>query len=69
MREVTERPKAVFVGTARLIDADRTSIIGNVSALLTDSKAMLSMSETKNPFGDGKASMCIIETLKLINHE
>jgi UDP-N-acetylglucosamine 2-epimerase (non-hydrolysing) len=68
MREVTERPEAVKAGTARLIGTDRSSIIEKVTVLLTDSKAMRIMSETKNRFGDGKASRCIIETLKLINH-
>jgi UDP-N-acetylglucosamine 2-epimerase (non-hydrolysing) len=57
------------VGTARLIGTDRSSIIEGTALLLTDSKAMRTMSEAKNPFGDGTASRRIIETLKLIDHE
>lgn len=63
IREVTERPEAVNVGTARLIGTDRSSIIEKTALLLTDSKAMRTMSEGKNPFGDGKASNKIIQIL------
>lgn len=66
MRDVTERPEAVEAGTAILVGTDKDKIISEVSRLLTDDNAYNAMSKLSNPFGDGKASMRIVEFLKKV---
>lgn len=56
MRDVTERPEAVEAGCAALVGADEEKIKSSVHRLLTDPSAYRSMSEVKNPFGDGSAA-------------
>jgi len=56
MRDTTERPEAVAAGTVRLVGADAKAIIANVSELLTDPDCYRRMSESLNPYGDGKAA-------------
>ena len=56
MRESTERPEGVTAGTARLVGADATSIVRNVSMLLDDAAAYEEMATTVNPYGDGQAA-------------
>ena len=56
MRDTTERPEAVDVGTVRLVGTDRRMIIDNVSTLLTDDNAYNAMANAVNPYGDGKAT-------------
>ncbi len=66
MREVTERPEAVEAGTARVAGTEKEKIIEEASKLLTDKKTWETMSQKKNPYGDGKASQRIVEVLKNI---
>lgn len=61
MRDTTERPEAVIAGTVRLVGADKTKIINNVSLLLDDQEEYRKMSFAHNPYGDGKASQRIVE--------
>ena len=63
MRDTTERPEAVDAGTVKLVGTDYRKIVDGVSLLL-DSKAEYDkMSHSVNPYGDGKASIRIINTL------
>ncbi len=61
MRDTTERPEAVVAGTVKLVGADKTKIIQNVSLLLDDQDEYLKMRFAHNPYGDGQASQRIIE--------
>ena len=61
MRDTTERPEAVIAGTVKLVGADKTKIIQNVSLLLDDQDEYHKMSFAHNPYGDGQASQRIIE--------
>jgi len=61
MRDTTERPEAVVAGTVKLVGADKTKIIQNVSLLLDDQDEYHKMSFAHNPYGDGQASQRIIE--------
>jgi len=61
MRDTTERPEAVTAGTVKLVGADKTKIINNVSLLLDDQEEYHKMSFAHNPYGDGKASQRIVE--------
>ncbi|MBS3648920.1 UDP-N-acetylglucosamine 2-epimerase (non-hydrolyzing) [Pseudaminobacter sp. 19-2017] len=63
MRDTTERPEAIEAGTARLVGSDRGRIVAGVRELLTDAGQYAAMANTMNPFGDGRASQIIVETL------
>ena len=56
MRDTTERPEAVQVGTAKLVGACATSIVGNIERLLDDPDTHRAMSSLQNPYGDGQAA-------------
>ena len=56
MRDTTERPEGVAVGTARLVGTDEARIVSEVFTLLDDKAAYTAMARAHNPFGDGHAS-------------
>ena len=64
MREVTERPEAVEAGTVRLVGTDTQKIFSEATRLLDDKNAYEEMSRAHNPYGDGKASVRILEKLQ-----
>ena len=64
MRDTTERPEAVAAGTVRLVGTDSDRIVEAVNALLNDESLYRAMSETHNPYGDGKACQRIIDALR-----
>lgn len=64
MRDTTERPEGVDAGTVKLIGANGEKIIQNVSSLLNDRSAYRAMSDAVNPYGDGKASQRICESIQ-----
>ena len=64
MRDTTERPEAVAAGTVKLVGTDSVAIVENVNALLGDEALYRQMSETHNPYGDGKACQRIAEALR-----
>ena len=56
MRDTTERPEAIEMGTVKLVGTNKESIIDNVATLLTDENAYAAMANAVNPYGDGKAT-------------
>jgi len=54
--ETTERPEAVDVGAAKLVGTKATDIIRTITSLIENPTEYDKMRNTKNPFGDGKAS-------------
>ena len=64
MRNTTERPEALESGTVRLVGTDYNKIMSEVSTLLENSKAYEQMSHAVNPYGDGMASIRIVNILK-----
>ena len=64
MRETTERPEAVDAGTVRLVGTDVNLIVSQVNLLLTNPDEYQKMSRAHNPYGDGKASSRICQSLK-----
>lgn len=64
MRNTTERPEAVDAGTVKLVGTDADAIVENVSELLNDENLYRKMSETINPYGDGKACERIMAALR-----
>lgn len=63
LRDVTERPEAVDAGTVKLVGTDTKTIIEEANVLLKDSQAYESMSRAINPYGDGKASVRITDSI------
>ena len=66
MRDTTERPEGVEAGTLKLTGTSEEGIYSNCRTLLIDPNAYAEMSEAKNPYGDGKASMRIREFLEQV---
>jgi UDP-N-acetylglucosamine 2-epimerase (non-hydrolysing) len=64
MRDVTERPEAVDAGTVKLVGANKTKIIDEVSRLLDDTASYSAMSQAHNPYGDGSACARVLKTIK-----
>lgn len=63
MRDTTERPEALEAGTVKLVGTNYDVIIDNVSSLLDKPEIYNAMSNSVNPYGDGKACMRIVESL------
>ncbi len=63
LRDTTERPEAVTAGTVKLIGTDRERVYGEARQLLTDKTEYSRMSESCNPYGDGRASSRIIQAI------
>lgn len=64
MRDTTERPEAVEAGTVKLLGTNADLIRDAVQELLNDTVLYQKMSQAHNPYGDGKASLRIIEFIK-----
>ena len=64
MRETTERPEAVKVGTVLLVGTNRDLIVNESLELLENNQKYRKMSELHNPYGDGNASDKIVEFIK-----
>lgn len=62
LRDTTERPEAISAGTAKLVGTDYQEIIKYMKLLEGDLYER--MSKAINPYGDGKASERIIQSLK-----
>ena len=56
MRDVTERPEAVEVGTAKLVGTNAEAIVSATERLLRSAIAYRKMSRARSPFGDGRAA-------------
>ena len=63
LRDVTERPEAVEAGTVKLVGTDKEMIIKEANALINDEEHYNEMSRAINPYGDGKASMRIVDSI------
>jgi UDP-N-acetylglucosamine 2-epimerase (non-hydrolysing) len=63
LRDKTERPEAVAVGTAKLVGTDANRIVQAAGQLLDVSGTHKQMARRQNPYGDGKASMRIANVL------
>lgn len=64
MRDTTERPEAVEIGTVKLVGTDKDKIVKEAQELLTNTAAYHEMSLLHNPYGDGKAAERILNFIK-----
>ncbi len=63
VRDTTERPEAIEAGTVKLVGTAYESIVTSIQALLDDEGLYEQMSRAKNPYGDGTASLRIVDFL------
>jgi UDP-N-acetylglucosamine 2-epimerase (non-hydrolysing) len=63
LRDVTERPEAVMAGTVKLLGTDYNRIVEEANLLLNNSEVYDKMTKAINPYGDGKASKRIVESI------
>ncbi len=66
LREATERPEGVEAGTVRVVGLDQDTIVQEAQRLLDDRTLYKKMSQTANPYGDGKAAKRIVEVLRRV---
>ena len=64
LRDTTERPEGVKVGTLKLVGTDPERVKEEMTALLTDPDLYQKMSSARNPYGDGKASERIVQAIQ-----
>jgi UDP-N-acetylglucosamine 2-epimerase (non-hydrolysing) len=60
MRNTTERPEGVEAGVAELVGTEEPRIVAGVTAELTAAPHLV---KVKNPYGDGRASVRILDAL------
>lgn len=63
LRDTTERPEGIQAGTLELVGTDEQRVYESAKVLLTDSTRYQKMSQTANPYGDGKASIRIAQAI------
>ena len=66
MRDTTERPEAVDVGTVILVGTNEDLIVSKALDLLNNNDAFIKMSKLHNPYGDGLASNRIVDFINKI---
>jgi UDP-N-acetylglucosamine 2-epimerase (non-hydrolysing) len=63
LRDETERPEAVEMGTVQLVGPHTERIVAEASRLLSEPEAYAAMAHAVNPYGDGRAVERIIAAL------
>lgn len=63
LRDVTERPEAVEVGTVKLVGTNKECIIDSANVLIRDAEEYEKMKKAINPYGDGRASKRIVDAI------
>jgi UDP-N-acetylglucosamine 2-epimerase (non-hydrolysing) len=64
LRKVTERPEASLMGLARIVGTSREAIVREASDILSSTVVYRTMSEGVSPYGDGRASVRIADSLQ-----
>lgn len=63
LRDTTERPEGIEAGTLELVGTDEADVYERTRALLSDQDLYNQMSRAANPYGDGQASVRIVQAL------
>ena len=63
LRDTTERPEGIDAGTLKLAGTDEDTIYNLTKELLTNRVEYDKMSKASNPYGDGKASIRIVDAI------
>ncbi|MCJ7449538.1 MAG: UDP-N-acetylglucosamine 2-epimerase (non-hydrolyzing) [Bacteroidales bacterium] len=64
MRELTERPEGLASGIVKMVGVDEKLIVDEVTELLCNYSAYRKRAVKANPYGDGKASLRILNFIK-----
>ncbi len=64
LRDTTERPEAVKIGTVILVGTNKKNIVNETQKLIENKQLYDKMSKLHNPYGDGKSSRRILNHLK-----
>ena len=64
LRDVTERPEGVEAGTLKVIGTEYRHVYQEIRKLLMNKQVYNNMAYAQNPYGDGKASERICESIK-----
>jgi len=64
LRDTTERPEGVRAGTLKLVGTYPVRVKEAMAALLTDETLYRQMSQAPNPYGDGRASERIVQSIQ-----
>jgi UDP-N-acetylglucosamine 2-epimerase (non-hydrolysing) len=67
LRDTTERPEAVAAGTVSLVGTGYREVLHETKRLLTDAPYYRQMANAVNPYGDGKASKRIVNSLRMLH--
>jgi UDP-N-acetylglucosamine 2-epimerase (non-hydrolysing) len=59
----SERPEGITAGTLELVGTDEEAVYNRAKALLTDPQLYEKMSQAANPYGDGQASVRIVQAI------
>lgn len=63
LREATERPEGETSGAIKVIGCSQEAIVSQVHSLLGDKSSLARMASAENPYGDGNASIRIVDWL------
>ena len=63
LRDTTERPEGIEAGTLKLVGTDEEIIYNETIKLLNDIEEYNKMSKATNPYGDGTASIQIVDAI------
>jgi UDP-N-acetylglucosamine 2-epimerase (non-hydrolysing) len=63
LRDTTERPEGVAAGTLKLAGTEEDNIFNLADELLTDKESHDIMAHASNPYGDGRASARIVDSI------
>lgn len=64
LRDTTERPEGVRAGTLKLVGTDPVRVKEAMAELLTDETLYRKMSQAPNPYGDGRASERLVQSIQ-----
>lgn len=63
LRDTTERPEGIDAGTLRLVGTETEDVLSNMIELLDNEESYKAMAHANNPYGDGTASVRILEAI------
>lgn len=63
LRDTTERPEGIEAGTLRLVGTEEENVYKMTKELMTNHELYEKMSQASNPYGDGKASVRIVDEI------
>lgn len=63
LRDTTERPEGISAGTLKLIGTKEEDVFNEAKNLLDNPELYSTMSEAANPYGDGQASLRILDSI------